>query len=613
MLEDKILLLQSILTGHQHRSLFLWGAGKIGHAVAQILHSYEEHLGINLVEAFVDSRKSGEYVLEVPVISKSDLKQRYNKERDLVLITAADMSIVSDLKALGIEEYIICDENFPRYCVEYDAKRDVDAKPWDKAVSWMLNNIVDAGGIRAMSSLDHAYPEVTGYFIPTMMEYGYYKEALRAVKWLLSCQEKDGGFKGTEGTVNAKREFAFDSAQILRGLLAVKDEPEVKDTVRTAIIKTCEYLCAQMLDSGRGGYRQQYERGGYIVEPIMLYTLPPLKEAALWLGRKDWLEHVEACLQFYQHHEDFLRQGTLTHFLAYQMEALIELGYPDLINDTMDYLIDEENVNGFVPGCGGATWSCTTGNAQIAKCCFLTDRYEFGEKVLLQLERYQLATGGFWGSYGSDAAYFPSIEISWAVKYFLDANRLHIQEWFNHHADHFKTTIDKVHQVELQAVLSEVSDGIDIADIGCGKGRFLRAIHDKYPDCQLTGVDISENMLAELPDFVHGQKGVLEHIPLLDDSFDLVLCIEALEHSVNVPFSIAELARITKPGGKIIIIDKNITSWGRLNTPDWEQWFDRETVQQELQKYCVDAESESLNMLGDEADDMFILWRAVAK
>ena len=37
------------------------------------------------------------------------------------------------------------------------------------------------------------------------------------------------------------------------------------------------------------------------------------------------------------------------------------------------------------------------------------------------LEKIQNRTGGFYGSYGKGAKYIPSAEISWAVKYFLDA------------------------------------------------------------------------------------------------------------------------------------------------------------------------------------------------
>lgn len=616
MLEDKIMMLKSILNGELKKRLYLYGAGKIGSGAVHSIRKYENLHHIKLMECFVDKKKAegGSSICGLPVINKEQLQSRYNRQSDLVLITAADMSIIGDLKDIGITDYIICDEMFPDYCVSYERDRLVEKKPWEKAIQWMLDNIVDHGGIRAMSSLSHAYPEVTGYFIPTMMEYGYHQEAIQAAKWLMTYQSEDGGFRGTEGTINEHREFAFDSGQILRGLLAVKDEAEIKTLVWKSIEKTCDYLCSQMLDDGKGGYVIQYAAGGYIVEPIMIYTLPPLRQAAEWMKRNDWMSAVDNCLAYYMGHSDFLKNGTLTHFLAYQMEALIELGNAERIDDTMAYLMQQEAVHGFVPGCAGAQWTCTTGVAQIAKCCFLTGRYEFGEKILLQLEKYQLATGGFWGSYGPDADYFPSVEISWAVKYFLDANRLHIKEWFNHHADHFHTDVDKVHQAQLD-LIKKILKPRDkkIADIGCGKGRFLKAIHEIDSGIQLYGVDVSEKMLEDVSEYVIKRLGSLEHIPFPDDEFDFVLCIEALEHSINPPVAIKELARITKSGGTVLIIDKNITAWGRLKTPDWEQWFDKEKITQELRRFSMDVTSQSLNMLGDAADDMFLAWIAHVK
>ena len=616
MLEEKVLLLKSILNGKLKKRLYLYGAGKIGTDVVHSIRKYENLHNIKFIASFVDNRKAGEdkFICGLPVINKEQLQLRYNQQSDLVLITAADMSIVDDLNNIGITEYIICDGMFPDYCFSYERDRLAEKRPWEKAVQWMLDNIVDYGGIRAMSSLQHAYPEVTGYFIPTMMEYGYHQEAVQAAKWLMAYQSEDGGFRGTEGTVNEMREFAFDSGQILRGLLAVKDVPEIKEDARQSIEKTCKYLCGQMLNDGKGGYAVQYKSDGYIVEPIMIYTLPPLRQAAEWLGRDDWMSVADNCLNYYMEHPDFLKNGTLTHFLAYQMEALIELGKAEQINDTMTYLMQQEEEYGFIPGCAGASWTCTTGVAQIAKCCFLTGNYEFGEKILLELEKCQLATGGFWGSYGHGADYFPSVEISWAVKYFLDANRLHIKEWFNHHADHFSTDVDKVHHAELD-VIKHILKPTDkkIADIGCGKGRFLKAIYEMDSDRQLYGADISAKMLAEVPDYVVKRLGSLEQIPFSDNEFDFVFCIEALEHSINPSVAIKELARITKRGGIILIIDKNITAWGRLKTPDWEQWFDMEKITQELRKFSTDVACQSLNMLGDAADDMFLAWIAHVK
>lgn len=57
----------------------------------------------------------------------------------------------------------------------------------------------------------------------------------------------------------------------------------------------------------------------------------------------------------------------------------------------------------------------------------------------------------------------------------------------------------------------------------------------------------------------HGNYGKIDyvcdasHIPVPDDSFDVVLCTEMLEHVPEPVEVIAEFARILKPGGKIIL------------------------------------------------------------
>jgi hypothetical protein len=40
------------------------------------------------------------------------------------------------------------------------------------------------------------------------------------------------------------------------------------------------------------------------------------------------------------------------------------------------------------------------------------------------LDEHQMPSGGFLGSYGPKATYFPNAEISWAAKFYLDASLL---------------------------------------------------------------------------------------------------------------------------------------------------------------------------------------------
>jgi malonyl-CoA O-methyltransferase len=64
---------------------------------------------------------------------------------------------------------------------------------------------------------------------------------------------------------------------------------------------------------------------------------------------------------------------------------------------------------------------CSTGIAQYALVWYRLGNTERADRALAYLERIQNKSGGFSGSYGEGAKYIPGAEISWAVKYFLDA------------------------------------------------------------------------------------------------------------------------------------------------------------------------------------------------
>ena len=46
--------------------------------------------------------------------------------------------------------------------------------------------------------------------------------------------------------------------------------------------------------------------------------------------------------------------------------------------------------------------------------------FEPANRAMLWLENRQELTGGWYGSYGEGASYFPESELPWAVKYYLD-------------------------------------------------------------------------------------------------------------------------------------------------------------------------------------------------
>jgi SAM-dependent methyltransferase len=105
-------------------------------------------------------------------------------------------------------------------------------------------------------------------------------------------------------------------------------------------------------------------------------------------------------------------------------------------------------------------------------------------------------------------------------------------------------------------------DGLAVLDLGCGQGRHIHGLY-YAADMTCLGMDLSlEDVLHTragfdaFPDFsgARGQSYGLAcadalHIPLPDASLDRVICSEVLEHLPDYKTALAEINRITRPGG----------------------------------------------------------------
>ena len=71
------------------------------------------------------------------------------------------------------------------------------------------------------------------------------------------------------------------------------------------------------------------------------------------------------------------------------------------------------------------------------------------------------------------------------------------------------------------------------------------------------------------------------------------------------------MCRIVRPGGRIIVIDKNAEQWGKLATPSWETWFTRKQLERLLRRHCREVSSRYISYWEDvEPDGLFIAWLA---
>ena len=80
-------------------------------------------------------------------------------------------------------------------------------------------------------------------------------------------------------------------------------------------------------------------------------------------------------------------------------------------------------------------------------------------------------------------------------------------------------------------------------DVGCGPKPYYPFFAERASE--YVGVDVVRNPAAEL-------VGPVEELPVEDGAFDLVLCTQVLEHCDDPARAVAELRRVTAPGGRVL-------------------------------------------------------------
>jgi len=142
----------------------------------------------------------------------------------------------------------------------------------------------------------------------------------------------------------------------------------------------------------------------------------------------------------------------------------------------------------------------------------------------------------------------------------------------------FYGCVDAMRRVGLRPIAEHMRGrdqrSLQLTDVACGTGRFLREIRKAYPAMTLTGVDLSPAYLAEARKLLSNLRRVelieanAEEIPRATASQDIVTCIYLFhELPPNVRSTVAkEIARVLKPGGRLIFIDSLQLS----DQPDWD-------------------------------------------
>jgi len=131
---------------------------------------------------------------------------------------------------------------------------------------------------------------------------------------------------------------------------------------------------------------------------------------------------------------------------------------------------------------------------------------------------------------------------------------------------------------------------LKVADLGCGEG-YLTIEAARWAS-RVVAVDRSAVVLKRARALaerrrvanVVWKKGELEKLPLGDASVDVAMLSQALHHAVDPARAVAEAARVTVPGGRVLVLDLRAhrEEWVRAKLGDRRLGFDDDELRRML-------------------------------
>lgn len=143
----------------------------------------------------------------------------------------------------------------------------------------------------------------------------------------------------------------------------------------------------------------------------------------------------------------------------------------------------------------------------------------------------------------------------------MDANKQIVRRHFDEYAQSWHQRMQHhVYAMRYRAVERMVAGRSprSVIDVGCGTGDYCRLFTPGRVG--YLGIDISEKMIAECARLYPGHEFRVadgDGIDALAGSFDLVLSVGVLEYLPQPLAHLKELARVTEPGGSIIVTTPN--------------------------------------------------------
>ncbi|WP_394779775.1 class I SAM-dependent methyltransferase, partial [Undibacterium sp.] len=145
----------------------------------------------------------------------------------------------------------------------------------------------------------------------------------------------------------------------------------------------------------------------------------------------------------------------------------------------------------------------------------------------------------------------------------MDQQGLVVQQFGSTAANYLSSTVHAQGQdLQRLAALATRLQARHSLDLGCGAGHASFALASAGTG-NVTAYDLSDEMLQVVAAEAHRRgfanldtrQGPVEKLPFADASFDLVTTRFSAHHWLDMGSAVAEMARVLKPGGTLVVID----------------------------------------------------------
>ncbi|MBE9138715.1 3-demethylubiquinone-9 3-O-methyltransferase [Nodosilinea sp. LEGE 07088] len=172
--------------------------------------------------------------------------------------------------------------------------------------------------------------------------------------------------------------------------------------------------------------------------------------------------------------------------------------------------------------------------------------------------------------------------------------------------------------------------GLRVLDVGCGGGFTCEFLAQRQ--AQVWGLDQSANCIAAAQAHAGAEGlpiaycwGVAEDLPFEAAGFDVVICVDVLEHVASPQDAIAEMSRVLKPGGRVCFDTINRTLRSRLvmiwlletllrqipaGIHDWEKFLTPQELRTMLTRFGFGSvQMAGFNLFGSTVPELVAAYR----